>query len=41
MIVAHDVLAGHFSFAPQDAVMREALPALRDGMELREPAVAT
>ena len=32
MAVAHDVLAGHFSFSLQDGVMRAALPALRDGL---------
>jgi len=34
MAVAHDVFAGHFSFAPQDSVMRAALAELRPGLEL-------
>ena len=33
-IVLHDVFAGHFSFGPQDAVMRPALPELREGLLL-------
>jgi hypothetical protein len=37
-IVLHDVLAGHFSFGPQDAVMQTALPELEAG--LRPTAVA-
>lgn len=37
MAVAHDVFAGHFSFSPQDPLMRDALEALRPGMELRRP----
>ncbi len=40
MIVAHDVLAGHFSFSPQDDVMRAALPQLREGLALDREAVA-
>lgn len=34
MAVAHQVFAGHFSFAPQDAAMRAALPRLRAGLAL-------
>ncbi len=34
MAVAPDVFAGHFSFAPQDSVMRAALGELRPGLEL-------
>lgn len=34
MAVAHDVFAGHFSYAPQDRVMRTALSSLRPGLEL-------
>jgi hypothetical protein len=30
--VLHDVLAGHFSFGPQEAVMRDALPSLAPGL---------
>ena len=36
-IVLHDVFAGHFSFGPQDAVMRAALPELEAGLR-PEPA---
>jgi hypothetical protein len=31
-VVLHDVLAGHFSFGPQEAAMRAALPALESGL---------
>lgn len=41
MVVAHDVLGGHFSFAPQDTAMRTALSELRTGLELRPAAEAT
>lgn len=34
MAVARNVFAGHFSFAPQDSVMRAALGELRPGLEL-------
>ncbi len=33
-VVLHDVFAGHFSFGPQDPVMRSALPALASGLEV-------
>ena len=32
MCVADGVLAGHVAYGPQDAAMREALPALREGL---------
>jgi hypothetical protein len=38
-VVLHDVFAGHFSFGPQEAAMREALPSLADGL-LASEAVA-
>jgi hypothetical protein len=34
-VVLHDVFAGHWSFGPQEPVMREALPELADGLRLR------
>lgn len=32
--VLHDVFAGHFSFGPQEAAMREALPELAAGLRI-------
>jgi hypothetical protein len=33
-VVVHDVFAGHWSFGPQEAAMRAALPALVEGLSL-------
>jgi hypothetical protein len=33
-VVLHDLLAGHFSFGPQEAAMRAALPALAPGLAM-------
>ncbi len=41
MIVAHDVFAGHFSFGPQEVVMRRALGALEPGLLLPDAAPVT
>lgn len=38
MVVAHNVFAGHFSFGPQDAHMREQLPELAPGLAVTPPA---
>ncbi len=40
MVVSHTTLAGHFSFAPQDAAMREALADLRPGLAIEPQAMA-
>lgn len=34
MAVSHGTLAGHYSFAPQEEIMRRALPALRERLAL-------
>lgn len=37
--VVHDVLAGHWSFGPQEKAMRAALPELADGLALAPPLI--